>query len=130
MLWALLLTLSATPVQAAELTIPIQQIIEAKQLEDKLAWIDHLATCESGNNPTIKILDTNNFYSYGYVQFQMATWLANGGVKADIYNKDAQKKVAMKMLDAGGTHNWYNCNKIIRKTYGDYPATSSVSPSM
>ena len=44
---------------------------EEKKLND-LAW--QLAMCESSQTPDLKILDTNDKYSYGMFQIQMETW--------------------------------------------------------
>ena len=44
---------------------------EEKRLND-LAWT--LAFCESSQIPDLKILDTNDKYSYGMFQIQMETW--------------------------------------------------------
>jgi len=63
----------------------------------------------------------NDKYSYGVLQFQMATWLSFGksfGTTADnIYDKSLQETVARSMLDNGGWRNWFTCAK---KT-GTYP---------
>ena len=66
LLFAFLTLATNSPV----LTVPIAPYVDTKQV-----WIDALANCESGGDPTIKVWDTNDRWSYGLLQFQMATWL-------------------------------------------------------
>lgn len=84
-------------------------------------WIDKLADCESNGSTTIKILDTNGYYSHGLLMFQMKTWLAYGkpfgATRENIYDGELQRKVAKSMLDDGGQGHWYWCSKRL----GDYP---------
>lgn len=85
--------------------------------------VDFLATCESGNRSNIRILDTNNKYSYGLLQFQAETFMGYGfGYKllpqAErgeymnlIYDGEFQKSVAYKMLeeDIHNVRHWTIC---------------------
>lgn len=91
----------------------------------KVEWVYHLGICESTWTPGLKHLDSNKKYSYGVLQFQMATWLAYGKyVKANaqnIYNPALQAIVAMKMLDAGENYHWKTCSAKVTKKFGKYP---------
>jgi hypothetical protein len=80
-------------------------------------WINKLAEAESGNRARIKILDVNGRYSYGCLQFQMATFKAYstryGLVDPDaitswdeqIYNCQLQKQIAKRMIQEKPS-NW------------------------
>ena len=78
----------------------------------------------------MKVLDTNNRYSYGALQFQMATWISYGkefgATKDNIFDVGLQEKVARSMLDAGGWRHWYNCGIRVQKEYGAYPVTEGL----
>lgn len=91
----------------------------------KLEWIHKMGVCESGWRPGLKHLDSNNKYSYGALQFQMATWLSYGeylGANAqNIYDPMMQTIVAAKMLDAGLSYNWKTCFAATTRKYGEYP---------
>jgi len=68
-------------------------------------WMDSLAECESQGSTTIKVLDTNGYYSYGKYQYQMKTWLkykSLGTTKENIFNGDLQDTVTKYVLDSGG----------------------------
>lgn len=84
-----------------------------------------LGMCESSWRPHIRHLDSNNYYSYGVFQFQMATWLSYGkkfgATKKNIYNAELQEKVAISMLDKGEFWHWKNCVKKVTKKLGPYP---------
>lgn len=103
------------------LAVPITPVVPDPQLE----WIEQLGNCESMGSTTVKVLDTNNKYSYGLLQFQMATWLKYGkdfgATKDNIFDPDLQKTVARSMLDAGGANNWYNCAHSVERKLGSYP---------
>lgn len=92
-------------------------------------WLKTLSFCESSGRSDIKIMDSNNRYSYGAYMFQLDTFKRNGikyeFFKSDITNKELEKliydpnlqeKIAHKMLLDGGESNWYNCWKIKLKT--------------
>lgn len=68
-----------------------------------------LAKCESGRRPNIKVLDINDRYSFGLLQFQRATFneLCNG----DIMNPIHQIDCAIKILNTEnrGWYRWCNC---------------------
>lgn len=73
-------------------------------------WLEKLAMAESNNRANIKVLDVNGRYSYGCLQFQMATFKAYsaryGFVDPNdveswenlIYDCSLQKKVAKRMI--------------------------------
>lgn len=97
---------------------------------DKDDWIEKLSMCESRGRSNIKILDSNNKYSYGELQFQLDTFIYFGK-KYDIlpdeftrkesllliHNSGVQKAIAREMLDDGLSYHWLNCVKKI----GKYP---------
>lgn len=92
--------------------------------DDKDVWINNLAICETRNRD-VTVLDSNHKYSYGPLQFQMATWLSSGkpfGATADnIHDSMLQHKVARAMLDNGMQSRWLTCARIVTKKYGAYP---------
>jgi uncharacterized protein YabE (DUF348 family) len=73
-----------------------------------LNW-DALAACESGGNWAI---NTGNGF-YGGVQFDIGTWLSNGGgayaPRPDLASKSAQIAVATKLYNARGISPWPSC---------------------
>lgn len=90
------------------------------------AFLDQLATCESGNNEYAKVLDTNGKYSYSVFQFQRQTWemaLAkyNLAPQAEpgeylnlIFDSELQRKAARLMLqEKDGYKHWAICSKRI-----------------
>jgi hypothetical protein len=67
---------------------------------------DAIAACESGNNWSI---NTGNGY-YGGLQFDIGTWLSNGGggyaPRADLATKDQQIAIAERVYAARGLSPW------------------------
>jgi uncharacterized protein YabE (DUF348 family) len=67
---------------------------------------DAIAACESGNNWSI---NTGNGY-YGGLQFDIGTWLGNGGgeyaPRADLATKDQQIAIAERVYAARGLSPW------------------------
>jgi hypothetical protein len=67
---------------------------------------DAIAKCESTNNWSI---NTGNGY-YGGLQFDIGTWLSNGGgayaPRADLATKDQQIAIAEKVYAARGLQPW------------------------
>ncbi len=98
-----------------------QQLRNPMQYE----WLAALEQCESTGSTTVKILDSNNKYSHGVVQFQMDTWLAYGkdfgATRNNIYSKELQEQVALAMLRNGGSSHWLNCSNKISKKIGPFP---------
>ncbi len=124
---ALLALLLAIPNNPRTLTIHFTETAHAQELDAQTLWIQKLGNeCESMGSTTVRVLDTNGKYSYGFLQFQMATWLGYGkqfgATKENIYDAELQKKVARYMLDnpkeTGGWKNWYNCTT---QKIGPYP---------
>lgn len=86
--------------------------------------LDDLSYCESTNNPTVVILDSNNEYSYGLFQFQWRT-IKYYAVKYNMLSDDLEpaeyadwaldpvfaRDLARKILQDGEWENWYNCLK-------------------
>lgn len=80
--------------------------------------------CESRQRD-VTILDSNNQYSIGWLQFQTASFTYFGekfGVEhSNIHSREQQETLARIMLNAGLERNWYTCSKITTNTYGKYP---------
>lgn len=103
--------------------------IYAQTAQEK--WIEGLHQCESGGKDDITVLDSNNKYSYGGLQFQLATFMGMGKLYGIlpleltdkeglllIHNFYIQKGIAKAMLDDGGDYHWKNCRD---KYLGKYP---------
>jgi uncharacterized protein YabE (DUF348 family) len=77
-----------------------------------LNW-DGVAACESGGNWSI---NTGNGY-YGGLQFDMSTWLANGGgayaPRPDLASKAAQIAVATSLYQKAGSAPWPVCGRYL-----------------
>ncbi len=75
-----------------------------------LNW-DAVAACESGGNWAI---NTGNGY-YGGLQFNISTWLSNGGgayaARPDLASKAAQIAVASNLYAARGSSPWPVCGQ-------------------
>lgn len=86
-------------------------------------YLAKIVECESGGNETIKVVDSNGYYSYGAFQFQKGTFLSQsdlyslGYTDKDIFDYRKQKYLAHLMLKDGGEGHWYNCTKNL----GKYP---------
>ncbi len=76
----------------------------------KLNW-DAVASCESTNNWQIN--SGNGFY--GGLQFDITTWLSNGGgayaPRPDLATREQQIAIATRVYDARGTEPWPVCGK-------------------
>lgn len=92
--------------------------VPVEQERDKLTvWLDDLAVFESSGNDGAKVLDTNGRYSYGCLQFQMATFTSKaaqygfevGDATETIFDCDLQKRIARAMLEnePKAWRNWY-----------------------
>lgn len=97
-------------------------IAPVERKADKLdAWINSLVTKESEGKSHIKILDHNDRYSYGCLQFQMETFEAyvkryellpnteDSELENMIYDCDFQKLLTRKMIeeDPENWRHWY-----------------------
>jgi hypothetical protein len=90
-------------------------------------WLEVLADEESGNRAHIKVLDVNGRYSYGCLQFQMATWIGMGkayGIGTtpeNIYDCQLQKHLAFVMI-SDRYANWRHWGWTVTKVGGaGYP---------
>jgi Transglycosylase-like domain len=115
--------LALFPTNSALLTVPIAQ---AAQITPQQAFTHALEQCENNQWPELRrIVDTNGYYSYGPLMFQMGTWLSYGapfGTTHDnIYDQDLQEEVATSMLDHGGWRHWQTCYLRIKAKLGDWP---------
>lgn len=93
------------------LSVPPMPVIEPPPV---LAYLDRLIDCESGGKRDLKVLDTNGKYSYGTLQFQLATFNKYGEKynlpHDDIMSRGQQIAIATQMLqERAGWRNWYNC---------------------
>ncbi len=109
----------ATTLNLSALTVDLTPPPTPKEI-----WIEELHSCENRNN-RIRILDSNDKYSYGYVMFQMDTWLAFGkkfgATRENINDEELQKVVAESMLDKGLWRHWRRCALKTKKKIGEYP---------
>lgn len=120
MLLALLMSLSLTVAPSPTLTLSAALLT----IDQKTLWMDSLSDCESLGSTTIKVLDTNDYYSYGKYQYQMATWLKYGFLgttKYNIYDGDLQDRITRYILDNNGEDNWVICGNRVTKSLGPYP---------
>ena len=99
----------------------LQDCMNNKSCEDyKLA---KLAFCESSLKPNIKVLDTNNRFSYGLFQFQKTTFTAYGqkykviGTDVEppeidnlIYDPELQLRIARYMMENKESYHWKICS--------------------
>lgn len=96
-----------------------------QQYEAELeVWLDRLQWDESNNNKMLVILDTNNKYSYGCLQFQMATWIEQSkkyNVEKEIMDCETQRYVAKQMIKSNWNNwrHWYT--SVTKKTSGKPP---------
>jgi len=75
-------------------------------------WVQQVRWEESRGHDMLVILDTNNKYSYGCLQFQMATWnnySKKYGITEEIMNCDAQIKLTKLIVqnEKKGYDNWW-----------------------
>jgi len=116
--------LANAPVQLYDPNTVIEYLQDCRldsQCPDKV--LADLAYCESSIRPDIRILDSNNRYSYGLFQFQAQTFLSQGqlyGLVGDIelaevpniiYDPQLQLALTRKMIQDNKQNNWYNCSK-------------------
>jgi len=75
-------------------------------------YLAKLMDCESSGSTTIKVLDTNNKFSFGAYQYQTQTWLSQSKLyglnytEKDIYNYPKQKYLTHLILSDGGESHW------------------------
>lgn len=118
---ALAATVSTAPKAVAGTKVSASLITNVPGSSHLDAWINGLIQKESSGQTNIKILDTNNRYSYGCLQFQMPTFIAYGkrygfisGTEANleslIMSCSLQKAIAKKMIldDSDNWRHWYH----------------------
>ena len=103
------------------------QIVKAEYVKNVNLWIEKLSIVESGNNASIRILDSNQKYSTGCLQFQDATFLTyvrrykmlpsaeDDEVMNYLYDCDFQKLLGTMMIleNFNNWQHWFNStNKI------------------
>ena len=105
------------------LSAPLAQAVISPQD----VWMSKLHNCENVDNIP-KIIDSNDYYSYGKYEYQMATWLKYsklfGTTKENISDDALQDTVTRYILDNGGWRNWLICGGRVAKRLGAYPASS------
>lgn len=87
-------------------------------------WIERVRWEESRGKDMLVILDTNNKYSYGCLQYQMATWnhySKKYNVEGEIMSCDAQKEVTRNIIkyEKDGWRNWWTT--VTKKGVGKPP---------
>lgn len=104
-------------------SVPISNA-EPLATDAQIEWVEALHLCENRDDVP-RILDTNDRYSYGFVMFQMSTWLAFGkefgATKDNISDDFLQKRVALSMLKQGLWRQWFNCGKQLNAKLGAFP---------
>lgn len=107
--------------------LPLKSKAEAPELtyDQKLDyWIEQVRFKESEGNDMLVILDSNNKYSYGCLQYQMDTWnhySKKYNVDAEIMSCDAQKEVTRNIIkyEKDGWRNWWTT--VVKKGVGKPP---------
>ncbi len=80
-------------------------------------WIDRIEWEESRGEKMLVILDSNDKYSYGCMQYQMDTWIGDSkayGVKGEMMDCAKQKQLAKLTImhePDKGWKRWYNSTK-------------------
>lgn len=117
----------------------VQEIVTGRIPDALDAWLTKLVKKESEGREHIKILDHNNQYSYGCLQFQMATFRSyvrrydlltnteDGELENMIYDCDFQKVIARKMIEEDYS-NWRNWYTSVTKSKVGYPPR--ISPEL
>lgn len=110
-----LLNLGAVSVPPAE--IAVAEVQQPAARDSLSVWLDELVEFESSGVHSAKVLDVNGKYSYGCLQFQMATFLGAakkyaidvGDAETTIFDCELQKKIAREMLEnePRAWRNWY-----------------------
>ena len=105
--------------------------VAAKHKFKNVNFLIKLAEIESGLDPNIKVLDTNNRYSIGLLNFQQSTYtglcVERYGIDKDIYSVENQIECYIKIhRDLGenfitGTGGWYNSSIKIKRIWGLTP---------
>jgi len=100
--------------------VPAAEVVQ-KTPDELDIWLEKLADKESEGKPHLKVLDDNNYYSYGCLQFQMGTfksYVKEYGLLPEaedkelenmIYDCDFQKILARKMIEENPANwrHWY-----------------------
>ena len=113
---------SKTPVSSTPITAPKNQVVKVGTAAAPAAppagssgglnW-DAVAKCESNNHWDD---NTGNGY-YGGLQFNISTWLSNGGgayaPRADLATREQQIAVATRLYQARGSAPWPVCGRYL-----------------
>lgn len=88
-------------------------------------WVEKVRWEESRGQDMLVILDTNNKYSHGCLQYQMQTWLDDSKkykVEGEMMDCNKQKELAKKTVMAepeNGWRRWYTT--VVKKGVGKPP---------
>lgn len=118
---------------ATSMTIGHEAVFVPDQEAELNHWIDGLISKESEGKEHVKILDSNNKYSYGCLQFQLDTFrefsqryklfpdVEMGEYENLIYDCNLQKKLAKEMIKENHDNwrHWYTSVKV--KGLGEPP---------
>jgi len=122
-----------TPNTRTEATAPTvpkeasQEVIFVSAPDKLDIWIEKLVQAESNGREDIVVLDVNNRYSYGCLQYQMDTFkrfyplmglespVSEDGWKAAIMSCKTQKALTRAVLgkDSGAWRHWFTSSKKI-----------------
>lgn len=121
LLWLLALILSIIFLPQTRAKAEAPEMTYDQKLD---AWIYQVMEKESGGKKLLVVLDTNNKYSYGCLQYQMATWnyySKKYNVEAEIMDCEAQKEVTRNIIkyEKDGWRNWWTT--VVKKGVGKPP---------
>lgn len=128
-----------TIAQVPAITFPVK-IVKITKSDTFAKWLNRLEKAESdaSGNTRLKVLDNNNEYSYGCLQFQAETFLQYGkqyklipreltDVEPLIYSCVLQKELATAMIK-GNYKNWQHWRHSVREVVG-LPPYSEEKPA-
>ncbi len=100
--------------------------------QDITTWLDKLQKAESESNPMMVILDSNNRYSYGCLQYQMDTWIGDSRtyhIRGEMMDCSKQRQLARLTVEnepKDGWRRWYN--SVAKRGVGMPPAMPQQEP--
>lgn len=121
LLWLLALILSIIFLPQTRAKAEAPEMTYDQKLD---AWIYQVMEKESGGKKLLVVLDTNNKYSYGCLQYQMTTWnyySKKYDIDAEIMDCDAQIEVTRNIIkyEKDGWRNWWTT--VVKKGVGKPP---------
>lgn len=117
-LFLTLLTGHPANAKNARLVVPYENVLTVTETSPLDLWIEKLAYAESSGQENIRILDSNNRYSYGCLQFQELTFKSFSEryhLFGDLMDCQLQKQIAKRMIqeDPENWRHWYNSVKLL-----------------